>query len=254
MMKLIRNTLPWSRRVRASAFAVLCLFASVDGFATTLVALWTPQRILLAADSLVVSDSPQARDGCKIVHSGTTWLAVSGLVTDAVSGYELGPLARTTLEAPGTMQDKVLRFAGSVQDPLQRAVDSLKRESPAEYARLAAGRPVLQAIFASGETGRPVLATVGFIPGAGGALQPRMSLVDGSDALGPRLIYAGQQDRIREYLKSNRRWYERDGNELVRSLVQLEADAHTGLVGGPVDLVEIGGAGSQWIQKKAYCQ
>jgi hypothetical protein len=203
---------------------------------------------------MVVTDGPAVYDGCKIVHTGETWLAISGLVTDGRAGYELGPLAQLAMQAPGTMQDRMVRFANSVQPPLQRAVDGLRRDAPAEYARFAGARPVLQAIFASRENGRPVLATVGFVPGLDGSIQARSSVVDGSDARGPRLIYAGQQDRIRQYLKANRNWFETDRRDLVRSLVQLEADAGTGLVGGPIDLVEIDASGTHWVQRKSNCQ
>jgi hypothetical protein len=221
---------------------------------TTLVALWTPDRIVLGADSMVVSDGPAAYDACKIVNAGGTWLAVSGLVTDTGAGFELGPLARLALAPPGTMKEKLARFAASVQPHLQRAYEGLRHDSPVEYARFAGGRPVLQAIFAGQENGRPVLATVGFIPGIDGALEPRASLVDGSDARGPRLIYAGQQDRIRDYLKTNRNWFESDRQAVVRNLVQLEVDAGTGLVGGPIDIVEIEPAGPHWVQKKSNCR
>lgn len=240
--------------MRASVAAFVFLLACRASFATTLVALWTPDRIVLGADSMVVSNGPAAYDACKIVHTGETWLAVSGLITDGNAGYELGPLARVALERPGPLREKMLRFAESVQPPLQRSLDGMRRDSPVEYARLTGGRPVLQAIFAVRENGRPVLATVGFVPGPDGSVSPRASLVDGSDARGPRLIYAGQQDRIREYLKTNRNWFDTGGQDLVRNLVQLEADASTGLVGGPIDVVELGLVGTHWLQKKSNCQ
>jgi hypothetical protein len=203
---------------------------------------------------MVVTDGPATYDGCKIVHTGSTWLAVSGLITDGSAGYELGPVARAAMEAPGKLRDRMFRFTKSVHLPLQRAIDGLRRDSPDEYARLAGGGPVLQAIFATQENGRPVLATVGFLPSLDGSIQAHASLVDGSDARGPRLIYAGQQGRIRKYLKANRNWFETDRRDLVRSLVQLEADAGTGLVGGPIDLVEIDATGTRWVQRKSNCR
>jgi hypothetical protein len=240
--------------MRAAVLTSLCLLGFVPCSATTLVALWTPDRIVLGADSMVVTEGPAAFDACKIVNADGTWLAVSGLVTDSTAGFELGPLARLALGASGTMKEKLTRFADSVQTPLQRAYDGLRRDSPVEHARFASGRPVLQAIFAGQENGRPVLATVAFVPGTGGSLELRASLVDGSDARGPRLIYAGQQDRIREYLKAHREWFAADRQEIVRSLVQLEVDGGPGLVGGPIDIVEIDAAGTHWVQRKSGCQ
>ena len=41
---------------------------------------------------------------------------------------------------------------------------------------------------------------------------------------------------------------------MIRRLVQLEVDANTGWVGGPVDVLEVGMSGPQWVQKKPACQ
>ena len=44
------------------------------------------------------------------------------------------------------------------------------------------------------------------------------------------------------------------GLALVRNLVQLEVDAKTPWVGGPVDVLEISGTGSRWLQCKSSCR
>lgn len=233
--------------------AVLCLLAAVSAQATTLVALWTPDDVTLAADSRVVTDAGTS-DACKIVQSGDVWIAVSGLVTEARSGYEFGPIARRALGQSGPLQATLAGLADAVLPPLTRALAVVRVDAPADYARLQTGRPVLQAIFAARENGKPVLATVAFVMNAAGGLETRGSYVDGSDARGPRLIYAGQQDRIREYLKTHPRWIEDDRAVLVRKLVQVEIDAGTPLVGGPVDLMRIDGAGARWLERKSACE
>jgi hypothetical protein len=237
-----------------SLLAVLCLLVVPPVCtSTTLVALWTPEKVILAADSRVTHEAGVVADACKIEHSGSTWIAVSGLVSDPSTGFSLGPLARPALMQGKSMKEQIARFADAVQPGLTRAVDGLRRDAPDEYGKLASGRPVLQAILASQENGKPVLATVGFVLDGSGTLQPRASLIDGSDARGPRLIYAGQQQRIREYLKANRNWIEGDRQALVRDLVQLEIDAKTEHVGGPVDVIEIDTSGTHWIQRKSAC-
>ena len=206
----------------------------------------------MGADSRVVTDVGST-EACKIGHAGDVWMAASGLVTEARSRYQLGSIARSALGQPGPLQQRLGRFVEAVRTPLAQAVAAVRVDAPADYARLQSGRPVLQAIFAARENGRPVLATVAFVMNASGALEPRGSYVDGSDARGPRLIYAGQQDRIREYLKSHPKWIEDDRQELVRKLVQVEIDAGTPFVGGPVDLMRIDGSGPQWIDRKSAC-
>jgi hypothetical protein len=239
--------------MRLTAAAFVCLLVPSLVYSTTLVALWTPEKVLLAADSRVTQDGGDSAEACKIAHSGTTWIAVSGLISDPATGFTLGPLARPALAQGRSVKEQIALLADALQPGLARAVDGLRRDAPEHYSRFAGGRPVLQAILAAQENGKPVLATIGFVLDAAGALQPRASLIDGADARGPRLIYAGQQDHIREYLRTHRDWIASDRQALVRDLVQLEIDANTGHVGGPIDVVQIDAAGPQWVQKKSAC-
>jgi hypothetical protein len=200
--------------------AVLCL-GTLPVQATTLVALWTPDRIVLGADSRVITDVGSSQ-ACKIGLSGDVWMAASGLVAEARSGYLVGPIARRALGDSGPLQG---RFVEAVQQPLAQAVAALRVDAPADYAQLRSGRPVLQAIFAVRENGRPVLATVALVMNSAGELEPRGSYIDGSDARGPRLIYAGQQERIRAYIKTHPAW--------------IDDEAHH--------------AGARWIELKSAC-
>jgi hypothetical protein len=86
-----------------------------------------------------------------------------------------------------------------------------------------------------------------------GELEPRGSYIDGSDARGPRLIYAGQQERIRAYIKTHPAWIDDEAHDLVRKLVQVEIDAGSPFVGGPVDVISIDHAGARWIELKSAC-
>jgi hypothetical protein len=116
---------------------------------------------------------------------------------------------------------------------------------------LKAGHPVLQAIFADLHDGSPVMATIGFVLDETGELRQQTTVVsDGA----PRLIYAGQQGRIRDYLRSHREWFSANDNAgLIRNLVQLEVDVNSGIVGGPVDLLALDAKGARWLQKKPEC-
>lgn len=234
--------------------AVLCALVPLCAHATTLVALWTPERILIAADSRVVFSDASAAEGCKIGHSGTTWFALAGLVSDTETGYALGEVLDHTLSGSGELTSRVERFILGVQPSLAGAVAALQRDDPGQFAVFTGGRPILQAILADTIQGRPVMITVSFGLNGQGTLQPHASLIDGTDLSGPRIIYAGQQDRIRAYLRSHRDWIAGDHAALVQKLVQLEVEAQTPWVGGPVDVLEIGRLGPRWVQGKSGCR
>ena len=222
--------------------------------ATTIVALWTPDRILMAADSRALLGTSAFVDTCKIGHTGSTWFAVAGLITDATSGYALGNSLHQAMSTPAGLSDKVDRLITTVQPQLTTAIAGIQKDSPEQFADFASGRPILQAVLADTANGRPVMATISFALDSTGALQPRATLIDGSDARGPRLIYAGQQERIRAWLHAHRGWIDGDNAALVRDLVQLEVDANSPWVGGPVDVVEITAAGPHWLDTKNACR
>ena len=58
--------------------------------ATTLVALWSPERLLIAADSNVITNMPNVLGtACKISQDGPIYYAFSGLVEDKKAGYNV---------------------------------------------------------------------------------------------------------------------------------------------------------------------
>jgi hypothetical protein len=216
--------------------------------ATTLVALWTPDRVVLGADSLVVLNEglPKA-SGCKIAHEGSTFFALSGLVEDQATGLSVQAAATEAARQGGEMPATIGRFVIDVTPKLAKALDLLKREAAMDYEYLKSGRPVLQAIFAGLQNGAPVMATVGFNLDPAGDLRQQTNLVSAGT---PRLIYAGQQGRIREYLKTHRDWL---SASVIKDLVQLEVDVNSGVVGGPVDLLVLDAKGARWLAKKPEC-
>ena len=62
-------------------FAALCLNA------TTVVAVWSPEKLVLGADSLVLTNQPGPATGCKIGREGSAYFAVIGLAEDAAAGF-----------------------------------------------------------------------------------------------------------------------------------------------------------------------
>jgi hypothetical protein len=240
--------------MRVAVPALLLAVVSVVR-ATTLIAVWTPERLLLGADSLVFTDAPGAAPrGCKIAREGDTYFALSGLIDDTGARYQLAPLTRQAMKLTGSMEDKLMAFRQLVRPGLSRALAGLRKDSPADYQFLLAGHPVVQAIFGEVHAASPLLAVASFQLDEGGELREYSAvLAQQNDPRGPRIIYAGQQARIREYLRDHKDWYAGDQVGLVRGLIQREIDGDTGRVGGPVDLLAISAGRAEWISRKAEC-
>jgi hypothetical protein len=238
-----------------AAVPALLLAAASAVHATTLVAVWTPERLLLGADSLVFTGVPgPAAAGCKITHQGDTYFALSGLVEDRSVNFDLAPLTRDAMKLTGSMDQKLAAFVRLARPGLARALAGVKKDSPADYEFLLAGHPVVQAIFAEVQSGSPLLAVASFQLQPSGDLREYSAvLADQNDARGPRIIYAGQQERIRAYLRTHKQWAAADHPTLVRDLIELEIGAQTGRVGGPVDLLAISPGRAEWIARKSQC-
>jgi hypothetical protein len=241
------------KRLSTLLLGALVAFAPLR--ATTIVALWSPEGLYLAADSRVVTNLPSAPStACKITHEGSTFFALSGLVQDDSIRLDANRVAREAVQGAAPIEAKIDRFADAMRGDLTRAVSALAKDAPEDFAFLKAGHPILQAVFADIQAGAPVLAVVGFqLEPNGGLREQKAVIADGTDKRGPRIIYAGQQAKIREYLRSHRDWYNSDREGLLRNLVELEIAENTGRVGAPVDMVAITGDGARWVQKKSQC-
>ncbi len=233
-----------------------CAAGCITVSATTLVAVWSPERLLIGADSNVITSAPDViGTGCKISRDGPSVYAFSGLVEDRSAGYDIERLAHEAVQGAGDLSIHLNHFLELTRDPLSRAVAALKKDSPDQYAYLQQSHPVLQAIFADVESGAPELGLAGF------SLAPDGSLIDftrivarGDDGRGARIVYAGQQKHLKEYLREHGDWGSADPEQLIRNLIQSEIDASEGEVGGAIDIVAVEPNGAHWVQRKPQCR
>jgi hypothetical protein len=244
--------------MRSLPLAGIAMVCSVCAPATTLVAVWSPEQLLLGADSSVTLETAALKttgSACKIGQESSSFFAFSGLVDDGATNFHVESLAHEAVAGGGTLEDQLNRFVGLVEKPLASSVALVKRDSPAQFAFLEQGHPVLQAIFAFKGQGPATLAVAQFGVAPDGALAPMAKIIaQGDDGQGPRIIYAGQQAKIREYLNSHQDWYNGEKSDLVRNLIGLEIANSHGEVGGPVDIVKLTPNGARWLQRKTSCE
>ena len=238
-----------------TACGILLLAAGSTVSATTLVAIWSPERLLLGADSAVItSDRKPPASACKVSQDGQSFYAFSGLVSDSSVGYDVMPLAHKAVQGFGDLSAHLKEFLQLTRDPLSRAVSAVRQDSPAQYLYLQQNHPVLQVIFAEVQHGPPSLGIAQFTLGPGGSLVGFDKIIaQGDDGRGTRIIYAGQQTQIRAYLHEHKDWAGVDPTVLLRDLIESEIKASNGEVGGPIDIVSIEANGANWVQKKSQC-
>lgn len=101
-------TTTYNGSIRSMLFRLLAAFtiASVAGCATTIVALWSPERLLLAAGRKVITNPPNdLNTACKISEDGSTFFAFSGLVQDDSAGYDVAALAHCVSRSRSSQDD-----------------------------------------------------------------------------------------------------------------------------------------------------
>lgn len=239
--------------LRAWLRLVALLSFTVASHATTLVAVWSPERLVIGADSLVITDTAPA-SACKIDREGTTFFALSGLAEDQAARFSANALAHAASRGAADVEERVALFLQLAREPLGRALGLIRTQAPADYAWLQQGHPVLQVMFADVQAGTPVLAVASLsVDETGGLREYQQVIRQGTDRLGPRILYAGQQGEIRQYLRANCQWYQDDSVNLVKRLISLESRVAGTRVGGPVDIIAFDGQGARWVQKKAAC-
>src|SRR5690348_58071 len=105
--------------------------------ATTLVAIWSPQRLVIGADSSVVTNVPNVLGcGCKISRDGSSLYAFSGLVEDRTAGYNIQVLAHEAVQSSPDLSTQLNYFVALARDPLAKAVAAVKHDAPDQYAYL----------------------------------------------------------------------------------------------------------------------
>src|SRR5438309_8584926 len=102
-------------------FRLLAALAGVSLAAsgTTIVALWSPDRLLLAADSNVITNAPNVLGtACKISEDGSIFYAFSGLVEDRSVGYDITALAHQAIQGSSDLATHLAHFREVARDPL----------------------------------------------------------------------------------------------------------------------------------------
>ncbi len=254
-----------NRNVRGSSMktGVLCMLTILFSVlapgpvrSTTIVALWTPEQVVIAADSLTRVGDHQlgglARSSCKIVQVSNMFYALAGLPEDPETGFSAHDAVVVAARTPGKLIDKMKVFHTTVLPELRRALAHINAKYPASYQRIFKGRPVIDIIFAGVEDHSLAMVVM------------RIGLEDFAES-GRILQYPnkayetafiGQQDTINRLVKEHPGWTQgtsRDPIKIARMLVETQISENPETVGPPVDILSIGLRGSRWIQRKPEC-
>jgi hypothetical protein len=229
--------------------------------ATTVVIIRTPQEVVIAADSAATirGDGRPAteRTVCKIYQAETSlFFAVSGLVNDPQTGFNIPKIVASSSLESGSMAFKLAKVEREVQAAVLRELPYVKERDPAGYAKLINSKGAVTVALVGVDAGAPVATSfsLGLAVSAKGLIETSIirDSCPGNCPSGVRAFWFGEGDAI-DRLRATGRLPELGMPELARYLVQVEIDSGAPSVGGPVDVLRILPGGPIWVQKKPDC-
>jgi hypothetical protein len=240
------------------AFLVVCI--SCCG--TTIVALWTPDRIIMAADS-ALSDEHKMRIGstCKIRREGDIRFATAGLFEYPMTGFSMPTIAHKAYEHtpnPKTLLKFDMIFSGEVAMALDMAKDSvsevLARDpnlNRAEIIMIAAEDGSLKATYSQSDiSGTIKTIRMNQGKGRGIAFVGEKQEIPSGRPYRMEMIVAGARNAIILYQIQHPEWRAMEPVEAARMFIELEIAENDQIVGRPISILVMERSGAtSWIER-----
>jgi hypothetical protein len=240
--------------------------------ASTLVAVWTPETLVLAADGrLTLTDSngevlDKSGVACKLRIENGVLYGASGLYEWKATGFSLPDVLNKGLRmAMGVnrrslpLEDVASRAMSDIAIALKDAKQGVG-ESIAKNPNFNFGELILAGI--DGDSLKVVLSRIDISVSQEGSIfssGSRVKYILGQSVLpGPEphkslmAVAIGQQDAILAYQSSHPDWIKEDPIKLTRMFIGLEIVAQPNSVGPPIALLVLSKDGStRWLEKGA---
>ena len=220
--------------------AALAIGISANAGATTIVAIWTPVKIVISGDSLINSNwiapdgAPRHRlsNDCKIRKFGTNYISAAGNYHIQKAGFDVWQTAARACGSSVSVGACTVRLREELRTALEQVARTRQIYVGVLVAGLENGVPALDHIRLNGTPqGEMTVRTESFRRGRqtwGRVILGERGAIDRYEASSPSTMATSIQD------------------EVLR-LVRVEAGALPQEVGAPFSVLAIGAAGEHWI-------
>jgi hypothetical protein len=219
--------------------AMIGLGFCANAGATTIVAIWTPSRIVISGDSLLnmhwtgpnrVRQHRTTKD-CKIRQFGSNYISAAGNYHIQAVGFDLWETAAHACGASTTVDQCTAKFKAELQSALTKA---------------ARGRDVQVGVLIAGrQNGAPALDHITLIGTPMGGLSVKSeSFRKGRQQWGRVIL--GERDAIDRYERGGASKMSDSVQEQSLSLVKIEARSLPQEVGAPFSTLTIEAVGENW--------
>ena len=221
-------------------FAALAIGFCATAQATTIVAIWTPVKIVISGDSLVNSSwtaangAPQHQlsNDCKIRKFGTNYISAAGNYHIQIAAYDIWQAAARACGSSTSVGACAVRF----REELRTDLGQIGRTREVHVSVLVAGL----------ENGAPALDHITLIGTPRGGMNVRTESFRRGKQTWGRVIL-GERGAIDRYEAATPSTMSSSIQDQVLRLVRVEAGALPQEVGAPFSVLAIGEAGEHWI-------
>ena len=242
--------------MRAFALALVFAIPVTNSDATTAIALRSRYRIVLAADSRVVSSLQGRLTECKLFEVGDVYATASGVVRYG-SKYRTTDAIRDGFSRPGDFQSHISATAFYLQRRVRGFLADLQHKDPGEYHSLmrtaSAPSDFVELAVAQSVSGQPMLGIIELQRSPGDVLTSRTSICPGNCGRQDDIFYLGYWERIKPYVEDSGRPRALGSAASIDRLIRIEMHAHPDTVGTPINILELTGSGARWLQNGGNC-
>jgi hypothetical protein len=170
---------------------------------------------------------------------------MSGLYDQRVPPFDLFSLGESACRSNGDLRARADGFLATAFPQVAAVVGQLATTDPSYLRQSFEGKPVIEVLFIGIYRGHLSIFARGAVLENGRLKKETDEAVSGDDG-----FFSGANDHIIAYIGSHPGWRKHGVVIAVRHLVELEADAHPDLVGGPISVLTVDGRGKpRWIDK-----
>jgi hypothetical protein len=224
--------------------AAIIVFPAIAA-ATTIAVVRVGDRVAMASDSLVISDSTRIYQ-CKVVEVGRCFFAASGSFNPS-TGFDLLGIGRKACESGDTFAERVAKFHSLVKAPMERFIEEARRERSGYYQHLVRDG-VINVVFFGIENGHAVVIQTGYALDVKGDAIPFQNHSSDSDG---EMFQLGQTEAIQRFYRTRMGpdWIKLPIEERAKMLVEIEVNDAPTLVGGKISVILTEPKIDRWVER-----
>jgi len=170
---------------------------------------------------------------------------MAGMYKQDTPAFDLFALGQSACRSSGDLKQKADYFLSAALPQLVEIMKDLAITDADYLKQHNEGKPIIEVLFVGAYEGKPAAFARGVVP-ENGILKPEVINVP-SDRVH---LFAGVNGHIRAYINSHPRWEQGGDINAAQRLIELEAAAHSDMVGLPISIGVVASSGRfRWIHR-----